>query len=356
MKTPLYDRHVALGAKMIEFSGWEMPLYYKGVISEHFSVRRAVGLFDVSHMGIIEVKGEDAEIFLDFISTNLIVNRPNFSAVYTVLGSENGGSIDDTVIFRIRIDHFLIVTNASNRRVDLEHLQKHSKGYRVAIEPLFETHGILALQGPNARPLLARLLGYEPRLNVMQLTIGEYAGHKLLISRTGYTGSFGYEFMTRSTVLGQLWDELLELGKQEEIQPAGLGARDTLRLEGGYCLYGHELAPDIAPTESVSEWTVRWKKALFLGKAALIRLETNPKKRSQHGVVLLERIPRRGNPVYKQGRLIGIVTSGTHSPCLGKGIAIIMVSETIAFGEKVEIEVRGHRHVGEVVKLPFYKA
>lgn len=357
MKTALYERHVALNARIGAFAGWEMPLYYKGVLAEHFAVRRAVGLFDVSHMGLIEITGQDAEVFLDYVSTNLMVSRPDFTAIYTVLSSETGGSIDDAVVFRVQPDHFFLVTNAINRQTDLEHLKKHAKGYRVSIQPLFETHGILALQGPRARAVVTRLLGYEPRLNVMQFTMKDYAGEKLLISRTGYTGSFGYEFIGTTKVIVQLWDALLEVGKEEGLEPAGLAARDMLRLEGGYALYGNELSLDIAPTESVSEWTVRWKKASFLGRESLIRLETSPKKRFQKGIVLLEKgIPRKGYPVYKQGRRIGVVTSGTHSPCLGHGIAIIMTTGALAFGEKVEVDVRGNRLTGEVVKLPFFRA
>lgn len=356
MRTALYDRHVALGAKMVEFAGWEMPLSYAGVVAEHLGVRREVGLFDVSHMGYIEIKGDGAEGYLDFVSTNVIRDRPDLSAIYTVFSSDSGGCIDDAIVFRRRANHFFLVVNASNRQRDLEHFRRVAKGYRVSIMPGYETHSILALQGPAAKGLLARVLGYEIPLKAMQFSIKDFDGDELIISRTGYTGSFGYELIGARDLIVRLWDALLENGKEDHIQPAGLGARDTLRLEAGYALFGHELAADIAPTESVSEWTVRWKKSQFLGREALIRLAANPKKRSQHAIALIEKgVPRQGNCLYRGGRQIGIVTSGSFSPCLNRGIAIVMVTDNLALGEKVDVEIRGQKVPSEVVKLPFYK-
>lgn len=356
MRTALYDAHLALGAKMVTFSGWEMPLYYSGVLVEHFAVRRAVALFDVSHMGRIDVKGVDAELFFDYVSTNAMTDKPVNSVTYTVFSSESGGSIDDALVFRLGKEHFFAVVNAGNRETVLAHFRKIAVDYRVTVEPLFETEGILALQGPLARELLSRICGCEIPLKAMQCLSLAFADEELIISRTGYTGSFGYELLGSQVLIGKLWELLLKEGREEGILPAGLGARDTLRLEAGYALWGHELAPTIAPTESVSEWTVRWKKDGFLGKEALLRLEASSKKRSQHAVILSEKgIAREGNPVFKNKRPIGVVTSGTHSPCLGAGIALIMVTGNLAFGEVIEIEVRGHRHNAEVVKLPFYR-
>lgn len=355
MRTALYDRHVALGAKIVDFVGWEMPLFYSGIVAEHLTVRRAVGLFDVSHMGCIEIQGEEAEPFVDFISTNTIRDRPDLSATYTVLSTESGGCVDDSIVFRRKEDHFFIVVNASNRQKDLEHLVRTSKGYRVSLLPRYETHGILSLQGPNSRAVLAKFFGQDITLKTMRFTIKSYEQQELILSRTGYTGSLGYELISTIPVIVKLWEALLEVGQDEGIAPIGLGARDTLRLEAGYALYGHELSTDIAPTESVSEWTVSWKKSNFLGKEALLRLASNPKKRSQHAIALLDKgVPRQGCAIFKGNRNIGLVTSGSHSPILSRGIAIIMVRENLALGEKVEVEVRGHRLQAEVVKLPFY--
>lgn len=357
MRTALYDRHVALGAKMSDFAGWEMPLFYKGVVLEHLAVRSAVGLFDVSHLGCIEVRGEDAESYLDQISTNVIVNRPDQFATYTVFSSEGGGCIDDAIIFRYDVQHFLVVINAANRQSSWEHFNRVSKGFRVTLTSLYDKYGILALQGPKAKVVLAEVLGHETPLKTMQFALKTFEGEPLIICRSGYTGSFGYELLIANSHLGALWDALLLKGAKSGIEPAGLAARDTLRLEAGYALYGHELALDIAPTESISEWTVRWKKASFLGKEALIRLEGNPKKRSQHAVMLLDKgVPRSGYRVLKDGQTIGTVTSGSYSPCLNRGIAIIMVDQNLALGEKVDVAVRGNPLRAEVVKLPFYKA
>lgn len=357
MRTALYDRHIALGAKMGEYGGWEMPIFYKGVVTEHMAVREGVALFDVAHMGGIEVRGEDAERYLDQISTNVISNRPDSLAIYTVFSSESGGCIDDASIFRFSSEHFLVIINANNRQSDWDHFMRMSKGYRVTLKSLYDTHGILALQGPLSKNVVTKLLDKEPVLKITKFAMELFEGEPFVVSRTGYTGSLGYEFIIANSHLGALWDALLRNGVDEGIEPAGLGARDTLRLEAGFALYGHEIGPDIAPTESVSEWTVRWKKASFLGKDKLIRLETSPKKRSQHAVVILGKgIPRQGCAVLKEGQSIGHVTSGSFSPCLNCGIAIIMVSQNLAFGEKVDIEVRGNRLNAQVVKLPFYKA
>jgi aminomethyltransferase len=355
MRTALYDRHIALEAKMGEFAGWEMPLYYKGAVAEHLAVRNAVGLFDVSHMGCIEIEGEDAARFLDHISTNAISGQPDQLAIYTVFSSEEGGCIDDAIVFCIEANHFLVVVNAGNREADWEHFQRMSKGLRVTLTSRYGTHGILALQGPQAKSVLTQVMRLEIPLKVMQVVPALFENEPIIVSRTGYTGSFGYELIIANSHIGALWDALLQQGADNGIQPAGLAARDTLRLEAGYALYGHELARDIAPTESISGWTVRWKKASFVGKEALLRLEGSSKKRWQHAVMLIEKgVPRSGCRVFKNGQPIGHVTSGSHSPCLNRGIAIIMVDQNLALGERVEVEVRNHRLEGQVVKLPFY--
>lgn len=356
MRTILYDHHVALGAKMGDFAGWEMPIFYSSIISEHLAVRKAVGLFDVCHMGRVDIRGAKAEAFLDSLSTNVITDRPNGSATYTVFSSERGGCVDDCIIFRINAKHFFLIVNASNRQQDLEHLKHYASAFQVAVEPFYEGNGILALQGPLSTGLLQRLLEQKILLKTMQFNAVKYENEEFFISRTGYTGSLGYELIGSAELILKLWQALLRLGKDEGIEPAGLGARDTLRLEAGYALYGHELALNIAPTESISEWTVRWKKAKFLGKEALIKLQTSSKKRSQYAVILSNRsVARQNCPVYKGVKAIGMVTSGGYSPSLRKSIAIIMVNANLAFGEQVEIEIRGQRHSAQVVKLPFYK-
>ncbi len=357
MRTALYGEHVALGAKMVDFAGWEMPLSYEGVIHEHFAVRKYVGLFDVSHMGRIFVTGPEAEAFLDFACTNTIAGQSDYQAIYTVMASPQGGSVDDIIVYRQKATEAFVVVNASNRLKDLEHLTKLARSYRVHITPRYDQDGIIAVQGPMADALVHEIFPGSWLLSAMCFTILPFQGIPVTVSRTGYTGSGGYEIMAPNALLPSLWQQLLSIGRGFGVQPAGLGARDTLRLEAGYALYGHELTDDIAPTESISSWTVKWKKGDFLGQEALLLLQNSPDRRSQHGIALLDDgIPRAGCRVYKSGREIGIVTSGSHSPCLQKGIAIVMVSHNLAIGERVEIEVRNRRLKGEVLKLPFYKA
>ncbi len=356
MRTALYDEHLALGAKMADFSGWEMPISYKGTVTEHMAVRQGVGIFDVSHMGRILISGPDAEAFVSFLSTNHIEGQSDFLAIYTVWASEQGGSIDDVLVYRQSSTEFFVIVNAGNRDKDLKHVLKAAKSFRVDVTTRYEEEGILAVQGPESERLVHDVLRGPWSLMPMRFLNTSYEGSSIILSRTGYTGSGGYEIITPNKVLVNLWRELLAKGQRYDVESIGLGARDTLRLEAGYALYGHELTDDIAPTESVSSWTVKWKKGHFIGQEALLRLQNNPKKRSQHGVALIDSgVPRSDCIVYKAGKAIGKVASGSHSPCLQQGIAIVMVEEGLAIGETIEIEVRQRRLKGQVVKLPFYK-
>lgn len=355
MRTVLYNAHVALGAKMVDFAGWEMPLSYRGVVAEHLAVRTHAGLFDVSHMGRIRIQGPDAEHFLNFVTTNEVIAQLDGSAAYTVLTHSHGGTVDDTLLYRFDPQRFYLVANACNREKDLAHLRAHARSFRVTIQPTYANEGILALQGPEADTILRQLFPGEWNLKYMRFAVMTYQGHDVLVARTGYTGSGGYELFAENSVIPLLWTDLLAAGCNQGLEPVGIGARDTLRLEAGYSLYGHELADAIAPTESVSAWAVKWKKGYFVGQEALLRLQGNANKRSQHGVVLSEPgVPRANCRVFRKGVEIGLVTSGTHSPCLNCGIAIVMVQEDLALGEGVEIEVRGRKLKGQVIKLPFY--
>ncbi|MDP1836837.1 MAG: glycine cleavage system aminomethyltransferase GcvT [Chlamydiales bacterium] len=355
MRTALYERHVALGAKIVDFAGWEMPISYKGIISEHMAVRKAVGIFDVSHMGRILVTGPEAESFLHFVSTNNVVGQADQTAIYTVLPNEDGGSIDDAIIYRESATKLFIIVNAANRQKDLEHLRKMARQYKVTLTPRYSEDGIIAIQGPTAEPLVRDLFPGTWQLKAMRFMPVMFGQTEVILARTGYTGSGGFEIIAPNDIIGEIWDAALSLGARYDLQPVGLGARDTLRLEAGFALYGHELADDIAATESISAWTVKWKKD-FLGQEALVRLQQTNDRRMQHGALLDEEgVPRAGCTVFQGGREIGVVTSGSHSPCLGRGIAIVMVNSNLAIGEMIEIEVRGRRLRSEVVKLPFYK-
>jgi aminomethyltransferase len=356
MKTALYYRHVALGAKMISFAGWEMPLQYKGIVAEHQTVRQTVGLFDVSHMGRILVRGADAEPFLDYLSTNKIAGKAPGTVTYTVWCHENGGCVDDLMIYKQSSEEFAVVVNASNRQKDLEHLRQQSEGFHVLIQDRFEEDGILALQGPLAEELLSSFIPLVKEIKPMHFMITGEQDQACLVSRTGYTGAGGFEIYASSSTIEFWWDRLLEYGKAYGLEPVGLGARDTLRLEMGFALYGHELADDIAPIETVAGWAVKWDKKDFLGKKALEKLEQSGKKRFQHGLLLVDKgIAREGYPIFKGEKQIGKITSGTFSPTLNQAIAIGMVEEFLDIESEVQVQIRQQMCRAKVVQLPFIR-
>ncbi len=356
MRTVLYDRHIALGAKMVSFAGWEMPVQYKGVLAEHQAVRQTVGLFDISHMGRIKVDGSDAERLLDYISTNRLMGKAPGTATYTVWCYAHGGSVDDVIVYKRDANHFFIIANASNRDKDLVHLgtQAQLQEYEVEIQESFSQAGILALQGPLACPLLASLVPDVQSLKPMQfLSLGN---EDFFISRTGYTGAGGFELYGSADKIVEWWDLLMEKGQAYGIQPIGLGARDTLRLEMGFALYGHELSDTIAPNESVASWTVKWDKPSFLGKKALEQIEKSSTKRWSYGVRLLDkRIARQGYQVVKNEEVIGEVTSGTFSATLEESIALILVHTPLKIGDQIVIQIRQHFCYAQVVELPFVR-
>lgn len=360
MQTVLYGRHCALGAKIVPFAGWEMPIHYqKGILAEHQAVRQAVGLFDVSHMGRILIKGPDAERFLDYLSTNKIADKANGTATYTVWCNETGGCVDDVIVYKQSPDQFFVIVNASNRQKDLQHLLHYQSAFQVHIEDHFEEDGILALQGPQAGPLLATFFPEVKAIKSMHfLSLPDPdQEHCLIISRTGYTGAGGFELYAPNPQIAKWWDILLEKGEAFGIEPVGLGARDTLRLEMGFALYGHEINEKIAPNESVSGWTIKWQKERFIGKTALEELEKSSHKRAEYGIKLIDPgIAREGYTVFKGGIPIGEVTSGSFSPTLHQAIALILSTAHLKEGDQVEVQIRHNRCQAQVVSIPFIKA
>jgi aminomethyltransferase len=340
---------------MVDFGGWEMPIYYKGVLPEHHAVREWVGIFDVSHMGRIVVKGKDAEKLLDFLSTNRISGKPDGSATYTVWCNVEGKAVDDLIIYRQSKDEFFVIVNAANRIKDLAHLKEAARTTDVHIEDHYADEGILAIQGPKADGLIEMLFPEVIGLAPMHFSRVPFRGKPIILSKTGYTGSGGYEIYAPQDLIVELWDLLLKEGQPLGIEPIGLGARDTLRMEMGFALYGHELSESIAVTESVSAWTVKWNKD-FLGKQALQQLETNPAKRHACGVILQEKgVPREHCDVKLDGKSIGSVTSGTFSPTLQKGIAIVLASVPLTNAQEIELIIRDKAVKATVVKLPFLR-
>lgn len=332
MKTPLFNEHLKLGAKIVPFAGWEMPLQYRGIAQEVEVVRKKAGLFDVSHMGRISIHGENTLPFLDYLSTNKISRKPPGTAVYTIFCNEAGCSLDDLLVYIVAQDEAFIVVNASNREADLAHLNRYAKEFDVRVQDHFETDGILSLQGP----LSAEYAPY-PSLKRMHFMKKD----SLIISRTGYTGEEGFEFYGPHNEISKLWHHFLSMG----IEPCGLGARDVLRLEMGYALYGHELSLTRSPLESVAAWAVKMEGHDFLGKGSL--------KQEYYPIALVgEKIPaREGYPIFYQDKEIGKITSGTFSPTLQRPIALGLVP----YGayERVDILIRGNYHPFHAVKLPF---
>jgi aminomethyltransferase len=344
--TTLYNQHKGLGAKLVPFAGWQMPLYYTSILQEHLQVRKKVGIFDVSHMGRIDIIGKDAEQFLEAITTNIISGKKDHQVIYTLMCNDDGGVVDDMLVYRLNQEHFFIVANAGNRIKDLTHLKDKSAQFDVKIQDYYEGYGILAVQGPKAITLIKRLY---PTVEEKVMTL--YLQDELLISTTGYTGSGGVEIFASNSIILKVWNTLFEEGKDLEIAPIGLGARDTLRLEKGYALYGHELSEEILPNETIASWAVKLKKEHFLGKKAIIQLKS---PRKQYGVVLEKGgIPREGFEVFKEGVSIGSVTSGSHSPSLDQGIALVMVNCELQKEDVIEIKVRKKYVRGRVHPLPF---
>lgn len=354
MKTILYEKHLALGAKLIDFGDWQMPLQYQGIIQEHHAVRHRVGIFDVSHMGCIFIEGKDAESYLDYLSTNEIKGKGPSKAVYTVWCTETGASVDDLIVYCQDAFRYFVVVNAANRQKDLKHMQQHATGFNVSIKEKFDEYGILAIQGPKAKGLIGEIFPAAAALKPMHLIEIPYQKQMIILSTTGYTGSGGFEIFAPINLIEGLWDLILEKGQGCGIEPIGLGARDTLRLEMGYALYGHEINESIAPTESVSAWTVNLSKEKFIGKEALLKLEASQQKRSEVGLILIDPgIARESYEVLSDGKQIGKITSGGYSPTLERSIAIALTEKTLQPGEIVEVKIRKNLCKAQVVKLPF---
>ncbi|MGA8163633.1 MAG: glycine cleavage system aminomethyltransferase GcvT [Waddliaceae bacterium] len=352
MRTGLYNRHGKLGAKIVDFSGWEMPLQYRGIVEEHLAVRERVGIFDVSHMGRILVTGPEAENLLDYLSTNAIKGKNDHSVTYTVWCLESGGTLDDLLVYKQSPTEYFVVVNAGNRQKDLNHLRKWGENFDVSIEDRFDD-GILAIQGPHAPSLMGEIFAEAKELPSMHAIPVSYQGEEIILSRTGYTGEQGFEVYGNIDAIADLWDRILMTGQPFGIVPAGLGARDTLRLEMGFALYGHELTEEIAPIETVAAWTVKKNKGDFLGREAL---EHWTKARRQYGIMLQDRgIARQGYDLYQEEKWVGKVVSGTMSPSLRRPIAIILVEEKFREGDNIEVQIRHHRCRANIVKLPFYR-
>ncbi len=357
-RTPLHDEHLAAGAKMIPFAGWEMPIHYpSGITVEHHAVRRSAGLFDVSHMGEIEVRGESAPDFVQHVTTNDASTLEVGQAQYSTLLQEDGTLLDDLLVYRFP-DYYMLVVNGSNRERDLAWILQSAPQFGVEVRDRTEEIALLALQGPRAEAILARLTSEDlSALGYYRFREGEIDGRRGVISRTGYTGEDGFELYVAAEDASALWRQLLASGEGEGLLPAGLGARDSLRLEMGYALYGNDLDERTTPLEAGLRWIVKLNKGPFIGREALQRQKEEGIRRRLVGFVLRERgFPRPGYEIRYQGEPAGEVTSGLLSPSLGAGIGMGYVPvEAAKPGTEVEVVIRDRLIPAEVVRPPFYK-
>lgn len=355
-KTPLYESHIKRGGKIIEFGQWLMPVQYTGIIEEHEQVRKAAGLFDVSHMGEILVTGPDATSFIQKLITNDIESAKDGQIVYSPMCYPTGGTVDDLLVYKFSGEMYLLIVNANNTNKDFEWMLENLEG-RADVKNVSDDYAQLAIQGPKAQEILQKITSC-PLHEIKFFRFTECVlpdGIKAIVSRTGYTGEDGFEIYipTENAVL--LWDKLLEVGADDGLVPVGLGARDTLRLEAALPLYGNELDSDITPLEAGLERFVKLNKESFIGREALLSQYQSGIKRKLAGFEMLEKgIPRNRYSVQKEGKIIGYVTSGSFSPSLKKSIGLALVESAYAEkGAELDIVIRGRPVRAVCVPIPF---
>ena len=353
--SPLAARHLARNAKMADFGGWLMPIEYpiSGVIAEYSAVRERVGIFDVSHLGKISLKGEGALNFLNQMVTNDLTRITASQAQYTLLCNEDGGVVDDLIVYRNSDTDLFLVPNASNTAAVFEIL-KASAPASVEVKNLHTEFGVIAVQGPDSVKVLSQL-GIKAEMDYMAFVNTEIDNSPIILCRTGYTGELGFEIIPRWADAEKVWDKLVEVAEKLNGTPCGLGARDILRTEMGYPLHGHELSLQISPVEAAAGWAVGWSKAEFKGRKVLSDQKENGTKLKLKAILSLDRgIPRKDMQVKNlSGEVIGVVTSGTFSPGLKKGIGLALINSEVIKGDNVLIDVRGTDCQFEVVGLPF---
>ena len=358
-KTALHATHTALGARMVPFAGWDMPVEYSGITAEHLAVRTAAGLFDVSHMGQIEIAGKDALAAVQHISSNdasrLQVNQAHYSGLTT----PDGTFVDDLLVYRFAPSHFLLVVNASNIEKDYQWIAAHAKeAGDAAIVNSSDRYALIAVQGPRARQILQSLTGIDlSAIKYYWFANGEIAGVRGTVSRTGYTGEDGFEVFCPPAQAPRVWDALMNAGQGDGLIPCGLGARDTLRLEASMRLYGNDIDDTTTVLDADLNWIVGWKKGDFIGRRALEEQKAAGVRRKIVGFAMIDRaIARHGHVVMRGDEAVGQVTSGTQTPFLKKAIGMAYVpTEMSALGTEFEIDIRGRRARAIVVEMPFYK-
>lgn len=356
-KTALNSIHRRLGAKMVNFGGWDMPLEYSGILAEHEAVRTRAGLFDVSHMGELEIRGPGALQLVQWVTCNnaakLTVGQAHYSGLMTSLGT----FVDDLLVHKISDTHYLLCVNASNQDADFDHIVANNK-FDAAVENAGPRYSQLAIQGPRAKAILQQLTPVQlDPIRYYHFTFGKVSGIDCLIARTGYTGEDGFEIYFAPQHSEKLWNHLMHAGESAKMIPCGLGARNTLRLEAGMCLYGHEIDDTTTPWEAGLGWICKMEKAPFLGSDVLAQQKQTGVPRKLVGFEMLDkRIGRDGYPVLIAGREAGRVTSGCPAPCLKKNIGMAYVPpQSTAVGTDIEISIRGQAAAARIVPIPFYK-
>ncbi|KIL45969.1 glycine cleavage system aminomethyltransferase GcvT [Jeotgalibacillus campisalis] len=358
-KTPLFELYKESGGKTIDFGGWALPVQFTSIKAEHEAVRTKAGLFDVSHMGEVDVRGKDSLAYLQKMMTNDLSKLKNNEALYTAMCYENGGTVDDLLVYKIKDEHYLLVINASNIEKDVAWLLEHVSE-EVQVTNISPKIAQLAIQGPQAEKILQRMT----KTNLSEISFFHFQNDvhiknvSALVSRTGYTGEDGFELYCQADHAPALWNEILQEGKEDGLIPCGLGARDTLRFEAKLALYGQELTAEISPIEAGIGFAVRTEKETpFIGQDVLKAQKENGAPRKLVGVEMIERgIPRHGYSVYSGEEEIGFVTTGTQSPTLKKNIGHVLIKKQYAvIGNDVWVEIRGKKVKAEIVKTPFYK-
>ncbi|MCA2961798.1 MAG: glycine cleavage system aminomethyltransferase GcvT [Silvanigrellales bacterium] len=359
-RTPLHADHVRLKARMVDFGGWDMPVQYSGLVDEHKTVRTAVGLFDVSHMGEVNVEGRGALEFLQRLTTNDASKLEIGQAQYSALLYPNGTLVDDIIVYRRGLDSFFLCVNASNAEKDFAWMQEHVPSQGVVLQNVSESYGQIAVQGPRARELVQKVVDIRiAELKYYHFAEGKVLGVPALIARTGYTGELGYELYVPSSATSKVWNALLEAGDAFGVKPCGLGARDTLRLEMGYLLYGNDMDNTTSALECGLSWVTKFEKCDFIGRDALLKQKEQGLGRKLVGFEMIDRaIGRHGYGVHVTpavGSPVGVVTSGSPSPTLGRNVGMAYVPAShAALGSEIYIDVRGEAKKARVTKKPFF--
>ena len=357
-RTPLHARHRAANARMVPYAGWDMPVEYSGISNEHLAVRTRAGVFDVSHMGEIEIAGKNALAAVQLISSNDASGLSTGQAQYAALTTPQGTFVDDMLVYRMAPSHFMLVVNAANTAKDFAWISEQIKAVGdVAAIDSSSRYALIAVQGPAAREVLQPLATIDlADIGFYRFGYGEVAAARATISRTGYTGEDGYEIFVPPNVADRLWQAILESGRSADVIPCGLGARDTLRLEAAMRLHGNDIDETTTILEAGLGWTIGWKKSEFIGRERLMEQKERGTTRRLVGFEMIDRgIARQGYPVLSGARPVGLVTSGTQTPFLKKAIGMAYVpTELHGVGTEIDIDIRGRISTARIVALPFY--